>query len=247
MAAPSTNANGGNPGRFIGAAVTRREDRRLLTGHGRYVDDVTLPGTLHAAFVRSSVARALVTKVDTEEARHAPGVATVLTMDELRGLGALDGMTITPPLADGSVRFVGDPIAMVVAGTRALAEDACELISVDYDPIPPVLDLDAAVADPAKWAGPDFDAHVVGPNPVDDPAVDAALAAAPHVVTETFTQHRYLAVPMETRGVLASWDDFGDGMTIWISTQGAHAARDHFASVLGLPSTRVRVLVKDVG
>src|SRR3954470_1095609 len=122
MAAPSTNANGGNAGRFIGAAVTRREDRRLLTGHGRYIDDVTVPGTLHAAFVRSSVARAMVTKIDVDEARRAPGVAAVLTMDDLRSLGGLDGMTITPPLADGSVRFVGDPIAMVIADNRALAE-----------------------------------------------------------------------------------------------------------------------------
>src|SRR4051812_41569054 len=115
MTAVSSNTNG-SAGRVICAAVTPPEGRRLLSGHGRYIDDVTLPGTLHAAFVRSSVARAMVTKVDMEEARHAPGVAAVLTMDDLRGLGALDGMTITPPLADGSVRFVGDPIAMVVAG-----------------------------------------------------------------------------------------------------------------------------------
>jgi carbon-monoxide dehydrogenase large subunit len=234
-------------GRFIGAAVKRLEDPRLLTGNGKYVDDVVVPGVLHAAFVRSPFPRALITSVDVEAARALPGVISVMTIDDLRSIGTMAAATITPPLADRSVRFVGDPVVMVVAENRALAEDACELVTVDYEPIEPVLDLDAAIAEPKRWAGPLDDTYVVGPKAIDDPEADAVFTTAPHVVTETLSQHRYLAVPMEPRGVVAHWDPFGDGMTVWISTQGAHAARDHFAQVLGLPANRVRVQVKDVG
>ena len=234
-------------GRFIGAAVPRLEDRRLLTGHGRYVDDVVMPGALHAAFVRSPLARAVITAIDTSAAVAHPGVVAVMTMDDFWAVGGMETATVTKPLADGAVRFVGDPVVMVVAETRAVAEDACELVTVDYDAIEPVLDLPGALAEPTRWAGPLDDTYVVGPDAVEDPDADAVFASAAHVVTETLSQHRYLAVPMEARGVLAHWDPFGDGMSIWISTQGAHAARDHFALVLGLPANRVRVQVKDVG
>jgi carbon-monoxide dehydrogenase large subunit len=234
-------------GRFIGARVPRLEDRRLVTGHGRYVDDVVMPDALHAAFVRSPVARAIVTALDVDSARAHPGVVGVFTMDELRLVGAVASAPVTKPLADGSVRFVGDPVVLVVAESRAVAEDACELVTVEYEPIEPVLDLPAAIADPKRWAGPLDDTYVTGPNIVESEDGDAVFSSAPHVFTETLSQHRYLAVPMEPRGVLASWDPFGDGMTVWISTQGAHAARDHFAQVLDLPRNRVRVQVKDVG
>jgi carbon-monoxide dehydrogenase large subunit len=236
--------------RFVGERVQRKEDPRLLSGRGRYVDDVSLPGLLHVAFVRSPHARARIVAVDTDDAATAPGVRAVLTYDDLVGAGRLDpsGPPAQRPLALRMACFVGDPVVLVAADTRARAEDACELVVVDYEPLPALVDARAAIADTENLVHPELGANVTGQSASPpDPELDEAIASAAHVVRETIAQHRYLAVPMETRGVVASWEPARDEMTIWLSTQGAHMARDHFANVLGLAAPRVHVVVGDVG
>jgi carbon-monoxide dehydrogenase large subunit len=237
--------------RFVGARVHRKEDPRLLAGRGRYVDDVTLPGLLHVAFVRSTHARARLDAIDTRAAAALPGVHAVLTYDDLAAAGRLDavpGPVPLRPLAVGEVRFVGDPVVLVVADSRAIAEDACELVVVDYEPLPAMIDPRAAIADTENLVHPELGGNVVGrgSSPHDDD-LERTFATADLVVRERIAQHRYLAVPMETRGIVASWEHARDEMTIWLSTQGAHMARDHFAAALGLDPPRVRVIVDDVG
>src|ERR671911_1866901 len=151
---PSATPAASPAARFVGQSVHRKEDRRLLTGHGQYVDDVALAGMVHAAFLRSELPRATITRIDTTAARVLPGVVAVFTWRELDGrfgeawhamLG--EELQVPPPLAITDVRHVGEPIALVVAESRAVAEDACELIEVDLDPSDPCVDFVTAIAD----------------------------------------------------------------------------------------------------
>jgi carbon-monoxide dehydrogenase large subunit len=246
-------------GRFVGQAVRRREDPRLLTGQGVFVDDVVLPGLLHAAFVRSDLARARIAGVDVDEARALPGVVAVLTAADLNPrVGSMQPSMFqgdrppTPcaplrPLADGDVRFVGDPVALVIAESRYVAEDAAELVVVDYDPRPPVVDAEAAAAATEvvhPELGSNVALHVESPP---DPELDAAFASAAHVVTETLVQHRHTNVPMETRGVVAASKPATGELEVWISTQNPHEVRQTCARALGVPEHRVRVRAGDVG
>jgi len=242
--------------RYVGQSVQRREDPRLLAGRGRFIEDIVVPGMLHAAFVRSPVARGRITAVDAGEARRAEGVRAVYTAAELNGLVRETWWSMAGPdasyapgtgLAAGDVRFVGDPIAIVVADSRYLAEDAAELVEVDIEPLPPVLDVDVARQD-GDLVHPEVGTNVPTRLPAaPDPALDEAFAAAAEVVTETFVQHRYLPVPMETRGILAGWDPFGERLDIWAGTQSAHEMQAFYARLLGLPQNRVRVRTPDVG
>jgi carbon-monoxide dehydrogenase large subunit len=239
-------------GRFVGARVARKEDPRFLTGRGRYTDDVVLPGMLHAAFVRSPHARAVITGFEARDALALTGVLAVFTHDDLAAMGSPDALGAGPlgarPLARGTACFVGDPVALVVAESRAVAEDACELVVVDYEPQPAVIDLWAAVDNSAELVHEELESNVArSTTSPDDPDLGIAFDGAAHVVTETIRQHRYIAVPMETRGAVASWEPARGEMTVWISSQGAHAARDHFARFLGLPTNKVHVIVPDVG
>jgi len=246
-------------GRFVGQAVRRREDPRLLTGQGVFVDDVVVPGMLHAAFVRSDLARARITGLDVEAARALPGVAAVLTAADLNPIvgsmqptmfqGDRPPAPCAPlrPLADGDVRFVGDPIALVIAESRYVAEDAAELVVVDYEPLPPVVDAEAAatatdVVHPEL--GSNVALHAASPP---DPELDAAFAAAAHVVTETLVQHRHTNVPMETRGVVATSKSATGELDVWISTQNPHEVRQTCARALAIPEHLVRVRMGDVG
>ncbi|MFI5047737.1 MAG: xanthine dehydrogenase family protein molybdopterin-binding subunit [Acidimicrobiia bacterium] len=236
--------------RWIGARMPRREDARLLTGRGRYVDDVALPNLLHVAFVRSTHARATIRAVETGAAAAHPGVRAVLTIDDLAAVvpvpeGAAGVNSL--PLARGAVSFVGDPVALVVARSRAVAEDACELVEVDYDALDPLLDPAVAAAS-GDLVHPALESNINAARTIDrDDELDALIERAAHVVTETLHQHRYLAVPMETRGVVASFDAASGELSVWLSSQGAHAARDHFAAMVALPTNRVRVITHDVG
>ena len=248
--------------RWVGQAVRRREDPRLLAGRGRYVDDVTMPGLLHAAFVRSPVARGVIRGIDTSAARDLPGVVAVYTAADLNEPGrpfwkTMTGPTGQPPhrlLAEGDVRFTGDVMALVVAESRYLAEDGAELVDVDIDPLPPVLDPAAAAGKGDGEAGgvplvhPELGTNVADELPAAPrPDVDAVFASAAHVITETFGQHRYLPVPMETRGVVASWDRWSDRLELVISGQGAHEVRLFYSRYFGIPEDRIRVLMGDVG
>ena len=244
--------------RLVGTVVRRKEDPRLLTGRGRYVDDVRVPGTLSAHFVRSEVARGRIVGLDTTAAKAAPGVVAVLTAADVNG--RLRGrMAATPlldmvnvperPLADGDVRFVGDPIAVVVAESRALAEDAAELIEIDIDPSPAVVDFERAAAstDILVHEG-ERDSNIFSSLAVPpDDELASILSSSAHVLAETYRQQRYHAVPMEPRGVLAWFDPPSGEFRVWISTQSPHDVRSVTSRITGVPETHVRVTMGDVG
>jgi carbon-monoxide dehydrogenase large subunit len=245
---------GGN--RFIGQRVQRREDARLLTGHGTYVDDVVLPRMLHGAFVRSDAARGIIRSIDVDEARSLPGVIAVFTGADLNGdvgeswvdFEGAPGQRPFRVMAEGDVRFAGEPVALVIAESRYIAEDAAELIDIEIEPSAAVVGVAAALADGAPIVHGGLGSNVAGTIPAaPDPVLDDIFASAAHVVTDTFTQHRYVCVPMETRGVVSSWDAFRQQLTVWISTQGPHGVRGFLGRVLGVPENQIRVIMGDVG
>ena len=242
--------------RFVGQRVPRREDARYLTGRGRYVDDIPLPGTLHAAFARSDVARGRIVAVDTTAAAAVPGVVAVYVASDLSHLVQNHKADDEPPgrerpfrlLAEGDVRYVGEPVAMVVADSRYQAEDALDAIVIDIDVDDPVVDPVRALEPDSPLVHPTMASNVYGEVPFpENPALDEVLASAPIVLTETFRQHRYTTVPLETRGILASWDRLREELTVWISTQGPHGVRGQMARVLGIEDSRVHVVMPDVG
>ncbi|HVM63344.1 MAG TPA: xanthine dehydrogenase family protein molybdopterin-binding subunit [Acidimicrobiales bacterium] len=244
--------------RFVGQAVARKEDRRLVTGHGQYVDDVAVPGLLHGAFLRSEVAKGAIASIDTSAAVALPGVVAVYTWADFNGrfgeawhamLG--EEMVVPPPLAIGDVRYVGDPVVLVVAESRYIAEDACDLISVEYQPERAAVDYAAAAHgdEPpvhAAW-GLASNAMVAAPFMALSPDLDAAFTGAAHVVECTIEQNRYVPVPMETRGIVAWWHDGRDELDVTCSTQSVHETRNFFARYLGIPEGHVRVTARDVG
>jgi len=243
--------------RFVGQRVARQEDARFLTGRGRYVDDVFLPGTLHVAFARSDVARGNIGSIDTSAAAAMPGVAAVFVAADLNPLvqdhlvDGEGGLVANRPfrvLAEGDVRCVGDPIVMVVADSRYHAEDAVEAVEIEIEALTPVIDRERALDADAPLVHSGTESNLYGEIPaVENTELDAALASAPVVITETFKQHRYATVPMETRGILASWEPYREELTVWISTQGPHGVRSLMARALGLDDTQVRVIMPDVG
>lgn len=258
MAAPTHHSSPTAAGRFVGQAVPRKEDPRLLTGRGRYTDDIELPRMLHAHFVRSDVARARITNLDVGAARALPGVVAVLTGEDLNPRvavsmypsmfqGAEEFMSPMFPLSVDDVRFVGDPVALIVAESRYLAEDAAELVEIDYEPRQPILTYDAALA------GDDL-IHPNRPNnvlmemavPLSDEGRDA-LDRATHKVSESFVQHRYSAVPMECRAVTARWEPYDQRLDVWHASQNPHEARLAFSRATGVPENNVRVQIGDVG
>ena len=240
--------------RYAGSRVHRVEDARLLTGHGSFVDDVVRPGMLHACFVRSPIARARLGAVDASAALALDGVHAVFTAADLNaevhelwysliGKGIPD--TPRPALADGEVRFVGDPVALVVADGRYLAEDAAELVEVDYEPLTPVVDYSVGM-ESAELVHEDYQRNIAGRLRGGDRAgIDAAFESATHVVTEVIHQQAYCAVPLETRGIVAEWS--AGEMTIWSATQAPHEVRAVCSRVLGLDEHRVRVIMRDTG
>jgi len=244
-------------GRYIGASVLRREDPRLLAGRGTFVDDVSVPGLLHVAFFRSDIARGNIVRLDVSAALEVPGVRAVVTAEDLNAVAGPMGPTLFPkeaphapvrPLADGDVRFVGDPIAIVVAESRAIAEDGCDAIDIEYEVLPAVVDYETAADDLEHIVHPELGSNLAAEIPAQpDPELDEILAGAPHVFTRTFSQHRYLCVPMETRGVVARWDPHQGSLRVWISHQNPHDVRAVLARALDVAETRVRVVQEDVG
>ncbi len=248
----------------IGQAVRRVEDRRFLTGHGQYIADINLPRQLHAYFLRSPHAHALIRRIDATAARAQPGV-------ELVGLGAdlvADGIGTLPckapvPNRDGSrmkepprhalaverVRHVGDGVAIVLAETLEQARAAAELIEVDYEPLPAVTDAVEALAPGAPQIWPEIPGNLgLDWELGDRAAAEAAIARAAHVARLTLVNNRIVVNSMEPRGVVAAYDPGHERFTVWSSTQGSHALRDWLAaSILKLPAERVRVITPDVG
>jgi carbon-monoxide dehydrogenase large subunit len=233
--------------RYVGSSVDRVEDQRLLTGQGRYVDDVAVPGMLHATFLRSVHAHAMIRSIDTMAARALPGVHAVLTGGDMArltypfvGLLALEGLYQPTfyALATDRVRLVGDPVAIVVAETRGTAEDACELITVDYEPLPPVASAAQALGEGAPKIWPKAPSNVLYRSSETFGDVDAAFASADQVVTERFSQHRQSNQPMEARAILAEVDPETGGLTVRASTQAVHTLRWSLALLLGRQPVR---------
>lgn len=242
--------------RYAGARVPRVEDARLITGHGTYVDDIVRPGMVHACFVRSPFARARIVSIDTSAALALPGVHAVFTAGDLNSgvheawyamMGKDIPDTPRPPLAEGEVRFVGDLVALVVADDRYVAEDAVDLVDVDYDPLPAVVDHTTAITNDELvhegWAN--NVAGQLGGRPAEKlaPVFDEAAL----VVEETIFQQAYVACPMETRGIVAEWSAPDGTLTVWAATQAPHDLRGFAARLLGIPENQVRVIARDTG
>jgi aerobic carbon-monoxide dehydrogenase large subunit len=248
----------------IGQSVRRVEDRRFITGHGRYVDDINLPHQCYGAVVYSPHAHARIRRIDAARAKAAPGVLCVLTgpdaaaeklgaftpflMPEM--LGAPKGYrTFWPVLAVDKVRFVGERVAFVVAETLSQARDAVELIEVDYEPLPSATNVDDAVEPSAAKVWDDCPQGNVGYGLMfgDKAATDAAFARAKHVVSLRLHNNRLSANAMEPRVALGDYDPGSDSYTLHTSTQNPHGVRNEMAHIFHLPETRFRVIAPDVG
>ncbi len=251
--------------KYFGAAVKRREDPRFLRGEARYLDDVKLPALLHAAFVRSPHAHARIAGIRTDSAKTMPGVAGVFTFADLeRWMKPLPLFGAPPPglaaavtfdlrqapqyaLCRERARYVGEIAAMVVADTRAHAEDAAERIEVDWEPLPVCIDMVAAAERGAPLVHETWGTNVaVGfTHAVGD--TTAAFAAADVVMSERFHIQRYVGMPIEGRGVVAQWDRRDGTMTTWNSTQVSHFVQQGLAVALDLPPHKIRVIAPDLG
>lgn len=244
--------------RYAGRRQPRVEDVRLLTGKGTFVDDVQRPGMLHACFVRSPFARATINGIDATAALELPGVYAVFTAADINpdvreAWHAVAGKDVPdtprPPLADGEVKFVGDPVAVVIANSRYVAEDAVDLVDVDYEQLPAIADFRKAIGGaetgvPVVHAEyPDNVAGGMGGMPPDE----ELFATAPHVVSEHIYQQMYVPVPMETRGLVAEWTSSTAELTVWASTQTPHELRAFASRLLGIPAQGVRVIMRDTG
>jgi carbon-monoxide dehydrogenase large subunit len=239
---------------MIGQSVKRREDDALVRGAGRFVDDIVLPGMAFMAIVRSPHARARIRSIDAGEAAKHPGVLRIFTADDVRGqvdtvpiVGMPDGVRrlARPLLADGEVRFVGEPVVAVVAKDRYIAADACDLLRVDYDPLPAVVDPEYAVRPDAPRVHAQYDDNIAYRLQWSAGDVDGAFASAHAVVRTRVQNQRVAVVPMETRGCVA---EYRHGMlTVWAGTQAPHRMKYALAAALRLSESLVRIIAPDVG
>lgn len=244
---------------LVGARIQRREDPRLITGHGRFMEDHTLPGLTHLAVIRSPHPHARILGIDKSAAAAAPGVLAVLTAEDFHKVLSV-AMPVTPsfvpekkyvpdrfPIAADEVCFQGEPVAVVVATDRYLAADAADLVHVSYDRLPAVVDPEAAMrADSPK-------AHLDGPDNLgwdmtfDGGDIEAAFAKAEVRVTERIVQQRLAPTSIEPRGVLGNYSPYDETLTIWLSSQNPHFIRLFVSGAMGIPESHVRVVSPDVG
>jgi carbon-monoxide dehydrogenase large subunit len=240
--------------RWFGTPVKRREDPRLITGSATFIDDITLPGMLYMAFVRSPHAHAYVRRVDVAAARAMPGVVAVVTGEEAAGFAPPfppnPGYRQPPRfvLARDKVRKVGEAVAAVLAEDRYLAYDAAEAVQVEYEPLPAVVDPEEAIKPGAPRLWDDFPNNaIVLEAPHGEGDVDAAFAQADVVVRQRMTCARLAPAAIEPRGVVASYHPWERTLTVWSTTQSPHRARAIIAQMTGLPTSRVRVIAPEVG
>ena len=251
--------------KFFGAAVKRREDPRFLQGEGRFIDDIVLPGMLHAAFFRSPHAHARIVRIDTTAAASAPGVVRVFTFSDLeRWMKPLPLFGAVPPglaavvkfdvrqapqwaLCRDRARHVGEIVAMIVADRPERAADAVDLIEVEWDLLPPVVDMRRAAEPGAQLIHPEWGnnigiafTHAIGD-------ADRAFAEADATVAETFHIQRYVGMPLEGRGVVAVWDRRDGTLTTWNSTQVSHFVQQGLTGALGVAPHKIRVIAPDLG
>jgi aerobic carbon-monoxide dehydrogenase large subunit len=240
----------------LGAAIHRREDRRLLTGTATFVDDLAVPGAVHAYFLRSPHAHARITAVDADAARAADGVLGVFTGPDLarwtlpaRIAPPIEGLVsqVVETLPTTKVRFAGDPVAVVVATDRYRAEDAAALVRVEYEPLEPVLDAAESLAGRAALVDDSLESNVVFRDHYSAGEVAAGFARAHRIVRTRFSHQRMTHAPMETRGCIALWDSGRAVLTMHTGTQVPHPYRTQLAARLRLSEAQVRVIVPDVG
>jgi carbon-monoxide dehydrogenase large subunit len=242
-----------NPNPYIGRSVRREEDRPLLTGRGRYVSDIVLPGMLHLAFVRSPHASAAITRIDAARARALPGVEAVFTAADLPMkpivadfTGENYAMTAWPPLARERVRFVGEPVAVVAARDRYVAEDAADLVEVEYALGPAVASVDAARHKGAPLVHDGVAGNVFFKRDHREGDVEGAFSRADVTVQVTLRHQRLCGLPLEGRGLVAAVQPDGR-LHVWASTQTPHGLKAGVARFLSMPEDAVRVTVPDVG
>ncbi|MGH2703289.1 MAG: xanthine dehydrogenase family protein molybdopterin-binding subunit, partial [Actinomycetota bacterium] len=252
---------------YVGRPIPRKEDARLLRGRGRYTGDVQLPGALEAAVLRSPFAHARIVGIDSSAAKKLDGVFDVLSAADLEGnvhpftrpfyakvhpaVLADTGLEMrpyrAPLLAQEKVLRVGEPVALVLATDRYVAEDALELIEVEYDPLEVVVDPERALESDAPVVHPDFGDNVHARFRTSRGDVEAAFGSAPHVLRERYHTHRNVGVPMETRGIVAEFDAGRRELMVWAANQRPHLLRTYLSEMPSLPEESVRVVCPDMG
>jgi aerobic carbon-monoxide dehydrogenase large subunit len=248
-------------GRYIGQSVARNEDRRLLTGHAMFVDDVRLEGMLHVAFVRSDHAHAEIRSIDVSAALERPGVVAVYIAEDLGDYWRPGPLLVPPPpiegivfnqatqvpLAKGRVRHAGEPIAMVVAESRYIAEDAAAEVFVDAEPLQAVVDLERALDPETEIIHPQLGTNLAAQVVQRHGDYADARARAAHVITRRFHYDRGIGGAIENRAVVARWDEQSSELTVWDTTQAPIPIRNGLAGMLGLMQSQVRVVAPFVG
>jgi carbon-monoxide dehydrogenase large subunit len=246
------------PNSYVGRNMVRTAAKRAVAGRGTYTDDITLPRMLHAAFVRSPYAHARITGIRSEVASASPGVRLVMTGAELAEmctgpwvgtLTCFEGMKSAPqyPMAVDRACWHGEPVVMVVARTRAEAEDACELVEIDYEELPVVADKVTALDAATPVLHPDLGDNLAFEKIIDSGGVDEAFEAADIVIEETFEFGRHTAVSLETRAILADYDPGTERLTVHTSSQVPHMIQMLLARTLGVAEHNVRIIAPDVG
>ena len=245
-------------GRYVGKRSIRREDSRMITGHGRYTEDITPPGTVYAHFLRSDYAHAKIKNVNTKKAEKMPGVIGVYTgKDFIEKLNPIPTAWTIPnselkipkyhAVAVDRVMYVGDPIAVVVAESPYQASDAAEMVDVEYEPLEPVINLEKAVEKDAPQLYEEVPGNVAFRWKIDAGNVDDVFSKADVVVRERFVNQRLQPASMETRGAVASFDAGTGETTVWMTSQNPHVHRFLLSLILGVPENRLRVIAPDVG
>ncbi len=242
--------------KFVGTSVKRTEDPRLIQGLAHYVDDIKLPDTLHAAFLRSIYAHARIRKIDASAAMKLPGVVAVYTgKDIAQKIGPVPcGAAIpemkTPDhrvLATSKVYWVGHPVAVVIAESKYVARDAVDLISVDYEELPPVLDEERAADPKSPVIHDQFGSNIAYKLTAGEGDIEAALKSADKIVKQKILHRRLAPIAMEPRGVLARYYPGEQELTLWTSTQIPHLARTQLSLMLGMPENKLRLIAPEVG
>ena len=249
-------------GKIFGQPVTRLEDKHLLTGKAKFIDDIEIPGMLHAAFLRSDYAHAIIKKVDVSEARKHPGVVAVYTAEDFGDYWKPGPLQVPPPtaikgaqfnarplvpIAKGKIRFSGEPVAVIIAESRYIAEDAIEDIIFDAEPLPAVIDLEKAWEDTTVKVHDDLPSNMAALVKQESGNYEEAKNKADVVIKRKYLVEHNAAAAMENRGIVVNWDDRTQEMVVWATTQAPLPLRGSIARNLGLVENQVRVITPYIG
>ncbi|WP_066383988.1 xanthine dehydrogenase family protein molybdopterin-binding subunit [Neobacillus mesonae] len=243
--------------KVLGKPIKRKEDPKLITGHGQFTDDIKLPGMLFAAMKRSGLAHAKIKTINTDQALNHPGVVAVYTgkdvqdkIKPIRSIWLVPGCDLIPkdrvPLAVDKVNYAGEAVAMVIAESRYVARDALDLIEVEYEELPAVVHQEAALAESAPIIYEDVPQNIAFTWKAGE-VPEEVFANAEVVVNQRLVEQRVIANPMETRGAVAQYNPGSGDLTIWCTTQNPHIHRMTYADALGVPETKLRIIAPDMG